>query len=45
MKKISEIRKCDLYIFSGIIHSHLKSFQTPKKRRIIRRMSIYYEII
>jgi hypothetical protein len=42
---IHENQKSDLYIFAGIIIFHVKTLKIPKKRQIVRRMSIYYEII
>ena len=45
MKRISEIKKNDFYIFSEMINFHFKTLKFPKKRQIVRRMTIYYEII
>jgi hypothetical protein len=45
IKMMTEIRKSDFYNFAEIVVFHFKTLKIPKKRQIVRRMSIYYEII
>jgi hypothetical protein len=45
LKKNFQNQEKEIYINSMIIVSHVKTLKIPKKRQIVRRMSIYYEII